>query len=415
MKNQRNLLPEKIYIIIGVILAVGFLGTYAYCTEESGRLRTYYFTEDDLTIPQDRLLLSVSVTKEWNDDALHPDDPAGAQYDGISINGAGEVFKNWSATMVFSQKVYIDSSWNGDFSSDGNTVTFVAKGDPATVQPYDRATFGAVMYAVEKMSLTSYTLSGYRIVNMINVPLFWILVFLSIVWFIAFLMHVVLHMRTKRYCERQELDAVIIKQTMNTFTGFIDAKDTYTKGHSVRVAEYATEIARRMKLGEDQVTQLYYISLMLDCGKIGIRDAVLQKPDKLTEEEYKQIQSHTITGDAILVNFTAIPDIRDGAHFHHERYDGKGYPTGLKGKDIPLCARIICVADSFDAMNSNRCYRKHLTEENIITELTENAGKQFDPDIVPVMIEMIKDGFTEKIQEIYPSGYDADPTAESNR
>ena len=190
----------------------------------------------------------------------------------------------------------------------------------------------------------------------------------------------------------------IVEQSVNTFTEFIDAKDKYTNGHSKRVALYTEEIAKRMGINKDESRRLFLIAMMHDCGKIGIPDSVLNKNGKLTDEEYKLIQSHTTVGDSILEHFTALPGIREGARSHHERYDGKGYPDGLKGKDIPFYARIICVADSYDAMSSDRCYRKKLDTEVILKELENNSGKQFDPEIVPYMIDMIKDGFTEKIQ-----------------
>lgn len=202
----------------------------------------------------------------------------------------------------------------------------------------------------------------------------------------------------KKYKEQQEKDAKIIKQSMDMYIGFIDAKDAYTRGHSTRVAEYATEVARRMKLSKDNVDKLYYITLMHDCGKIGVPDAVLKKPGKLTDLEFEQIKEHTNVGDDILKNFTAIDGIREGAHYHHERYDGKGYPAGLRGEKIPLFARIICVADSYDAMSSDRCYRKQLDKDMIISEFRKNKGKQFDPELADIMIGMIVDGTVEKIK-----------------
>ena len=134
---------------------------------------------------------------------------------------------------------------------------------------------------------------------------------------------------------------------------------------------------------------------MHDCGKIGIPDAILNKPDKLTEEEYEIIKTHTIQGNRILKDFTSIEGIRDGALYHHERYDGKGYPQGLKGEEIPLIARIICVADSFDVMNSERCYQHKMTKEDILEQLEINKGAQFDPKIVDCFLAMIAAGTIE--------------------
>lgn len=129
---------------------------------------------------------------------------------------------------------------------------------------------------------------------------------------------------------------------------------------------------------------------MHDCGKISVPVNILLKPGKLTDEEYEVIKSHTIYGEKMLRDFSSIEGIDLGALYHHERYDGKGYPHGLSGENIPLIARIICVADSLDAMNSNRCYRPRLTREVILEELENNKGKQFDPEVVEHLIKLIK-------------------------
>ena len=184
----------------------------------------------------------------------------------------------------------------------------------------------------------------------------------------------------------------IVNQSLETFAHAIDAKDQNTNGHSQRVAIYSAEIAKRMGMSDEEQEQIYYMGMLHDIGKIGIPDAILKKPGKLTEEEMQIIRNHPTIGGEILKDFTAIQGISDGARYHHERYDGKGYNEGLKGEEIPLAARIICVADSYDTMSSKRVY-KELHEENyILSELDQCSGKQFDPEIVPFMIEMIKDG-----------------------
>ena len=144
---------------------------------------------------------------------------------------------------------------------------------------------------------------------------------------------------------------------------------------------------------EEYLKQIYYIGLLHDIGKIGVPDEVLNKKGRLTDEEFMQIKKHPAIGGEILQSFDAVQGISDGAKYHHERYDGRGYCEGLSGEEIPLVARIIGVADSYDAMQSNRVYRPGLSEEVILNELKKNAGTQFDPKIVPIMCEMIADGF----------------------
>lgn len=231
--------------------------------------------------------------------------------------------------------------------------------------------------------------------ELLKLPTFWILITAFMIWCICLLIVIIVNIKTRRLREKMQGDAKIIEQAMSAFMGFIDAKDTTTNGHSMRVAKYAKKLAKRLGFSDEECDRIYYIGLMHDCGKIGIPDAILNKPDKLTEEEYEIIKTHTLQGNRILKNFTSIEGIRDGALYHHERYDGKGYPQGLKGEEIPFIARIICVADSFDVMNSERCYQHKMTKEDILEQLEINKGAQFDPEIVDCFLAMIADGTIE--------------------
>lgn len=186
----------------------------------------------------------------------------------------------------------------------------------------------------------------------------------------------------------------ISMQIVRALSGAIDAKDTYTNGHSSRVAEYSREIAGRAGLSADLQEEIYMIGLLHDVGKIGISDAIINKPSKLTEEEYDIIKTHPVLGEKILRNITEFPKLVTGTKYHHERYDGKGYPEGLSGEDIPLEARIIAVADAYDAMSSRRSYRDVLPQEKVRSEIEKGRGLQFDPVFADIMLEMI-DGDTE--------------------
>jgi HD-GYP domain-containing protein (c-di-GMP phosphodiesterase class II) len=202
----------------------------------------------------------------------------------------------------------------------------------------------------------------------------------------------------RNYREKQKNDTRIILQSMNTFINFIDAKDPYTRGHSRRVAMYAAEIAKRMHLSEDEILNIYYAGLLHDAGKISVPDAVLNKPGRLTDDERRQIQDHTIAGGKMLKQLSSLRGIRETALYHHERFDGLGYPEGLKGESIPLYARIVGVADSYDAMSSNRVYRRHLNKDEIIEEIQKGSGTQFDPAIVTYMVDMINDGYVNVVK-----------------
>ncbi|MCM1022901.1 MAG: HD domain-containing protein [Prevotella sp.] len=203
--------------------------------------------------------------------------------------------------------------------------------------------------------------------------------------------------RIARRRQREYQD--ILEQSLLTFAGTIDAKDKYTNGHSIRVARYSRELAKRMGMSPQEQEHIYYVALLHDIGKIGIPDHILNKPGKLDPEEREIIQTHPKIGAEILKNFTALNGIAEGAKFHHERFDGGGYCEGRAGEDIPKVARIIGVADTYDAMSSERCYRKPLSKDYIVSELKGGSGTQFDPQIVPHMLDMIEDGTADSLKE----------------
>ncbi len=185
----------------------------------------------------------------------------------------------------------------------------------------------------------------------------------------------------------------IIDQTMLTFAKVIDAKDPYTRGHSEAVAEYSREIARRYGMPRRQLDNIYYSGLLHDIGKIAVPDSILNKPEKLTEDEYEAVKVHTFVGADILSSLTTVDNIAAGARDHHERYDGSGYPRGISGNDISLEGRIIGVADAYDAMASERVYRETINREKIREEFERECGRQFDPKIVKILLEMIDEGY----------------------
>ncbi|MCR5655762.1 MAG: HD domain-containing protein [Lachnospiraceae bacterium] len=172
----------------------------------------------------------------------------------------------------------------------------------------------------------------------------------------------------------------------------VDAKDERTSQHSFRVSEYSVMIAKKLGLPDEDCENLRKAALLHDIGKIGIPDSILKKPDRLTDEEYKIMKSHVEKGAEILKDLTFIDHLNDGVLYHHERYDGKGYTHGLKGKDIPLFGRIIGVADAFDAMTADRVYRKQLDFDFVLDQLHKGRGVQFDPEILDIFLALIEDG-----------------------
>ena len=174
--------------------------------------------------------------------------------------------------------------------------------------------------------------------------------------------------------------------TIRALAAAIDAKDPYTKGHSERVAELSVDLAQELNLSGRDIEDIEYTALLHDVGKIGIADSILGKKGGLTSQEYEKIKEHTIMGANIIEPVDFLKNSYKAIYHHHEKYNGAGYPDGLKEKDIPLSARIIAVADAYDAMGSDRPYRKKLSKDKILKELKDQSGKQFDPEIVKALL-----------------------------
>lgn len=193
--------------------------------------------------------------------------------------------------------------------------------------------------------------------------------------------------------------AAMFMGTLHALTSSIDAKDRYTRGHSERVALMSRQLASAAGLDHDTVERVYISGLVHDVGKIGVPEAVLTKPGKLTDEEFGLIKLHPQIGARILRDIRQMQDLIPGVLAHHERWDGRGYPANLKGADIPLFGRLICLADSFDAMSSNRTYRQALSLPQVLAEIGRCAGSQFDPDLARVFVKLDFTGFQEMLRE----------------
>ncbi len=178
-------------------------------------------------------------------------------------------------------------------------------------------------------------------------------------------------------------------EVMEALANTIDAKDKYTNGHSIRVAKYSRMMAEKMGLESDACENIYYMGLLHDIGKIGVPNEIINKPSRLDDKEYNIIKTHPGIGYDILSKIKSKPELMRGARWHHERFDGRGYPDKLSGKDIPLESRIIAVADAYDAMTSNRSYRQYLPQDTVRAEIAKNSGTQFDPEITEYMLMII--------------------------
>ena len=205
--------------------------------------------------------------------------------------------------------------------------------------------------------------------------------------------------QTRTARERADQLEAMSGEMVQTLALSIDAKDRYTNGHSFRVSRYALALGRRLGLSEEELTVLEREALLHDIGKIGIPDAVLNKPGWLTPEEFAVVQRHAGIGGHILERSQSMQSAAAVARHHHERWDGDGYPSGLAGEDIPFHARIVAVADAYDAMRSDRVYRKGMDPEKIRRELERGRGSQFDPALAEAMLTLADDGTLDRVTE----------------
>lgn len=448
-KNKRIIIAVIVFAVTLLAGAICMIISAVKTTELNNRRHEETFSGSGLFSPGDSGEKDVSVAAVARDSTwgkildlehvgITENNIQAYTYDFTISNNTADEVSDFKFRLTFYKDVYLSSAWNGALeihqNRDGKEIVatvpdlreFVPEDYPletisidgencivmkpedyliylpsssmnameVPIEPYEGTTPGLILYVdmgenIEDSELTLYY-SLYRVLT--KDPLFMGALTGLEIWLITAVIYVIAAFRIKRYRERHERDNELINESIETFTGFIDAKDPYTNGHSKRVADYTRLIAKEFGYKGEELDHIYYIALLHDCGKIAVPDAVLNKPGKLTDEEFAVIKSHTVRGGEILRSFKSLKDGEMGALYHHERYDGKGYPEGKAGEDIPFVARMICVADSFDAMNSNRVYRKMLTKEKIISEIEDNKGRQFDPKVADVMLRLLREG-----------------------
>ncbi len=448
MINRSTRIKTTVVFLLVLLVLIAIFVVSIFKTDAYNKKRHYAeFTGEELFNPDSaRTYLDVYVTAaarsstwgkifDFYDEGLTENNYQAYTYDFTVTNNTKDQVQDFKFKLVFSHEVFLASAWNGQldihqvsadksdmvpdlrefhpenhnldiFSVDGEPLVIMEKGDyleyipsrtvnamEMPIEPYEATTPGIILYVKMGESMEQSTIElEYTFHRFLTTePLFWVSVVASAIWLIALIIFVITSAQIRKYQLRHERDNEIINESIETFIEFIDAKDPYTKGHSKRVAKYTKMIAKELGYEGEELDRIYYIALLHDCGKIGVPDSILGKPGKLTDEEFEIIKSHTTRGWDILSHFKSLKNVGEGALYHHERYDGKGYPKGKAGEDIPLIARVICVADSFDAMNTNRVYRNRLSKEQIINELEKNKGLQFDPKLADIMLRLIKE------------------------
>ena len=448
MKKQTNIKRDALSFIITMavallILAGSVIKTAVYNSvhHQSGYFGAELFSKQDagdgVSVCAESRGSTWSKALDLNNEGITEHNYQAYTVDFYINNNTRDEVKDFSFKLSFSGNTFLLSAWNGSleihqktaggeiidliddlrafvpeehsvdtFTVDGETLVFMKAGEylkyiPSTsmnakevpIGSHEATVPGIIMYfpiGEDIRDLMSVEIEYIFHRKLISEPLFWIAVAFGVIWLVGLVTYSIITIQIKKYKDRHERDNKIINESMETFISFIDAKDPYTNGHSIRVAKYTKRIAERLGYRDEELERIYYVALLHDCGKIGVPDKILGKPDRLTDEEFQIIKSHTVRGGEIMSHFKSLENAGEGALYHHERYDGKGYPEGKSGEDIPFIARIICVADSYDAMNTNRVYRNKLSKERIIDELEKCKGKQFDPKIADIMISLIE-------------------------
>lgn len=251
-----------------------------------------------------------------------------------------------------------------------------------------------------RMSLTDtlgngsneYSISIVKQRTVLEMLWFHVLLLILIVCGTAVIVYAYTNKKTMALLKKQEEDKLLIREIVEAFAKTIDMKDRYTKGHSTRVAIYTVMLAKELGYNEETVEKFRNIALLHDIGKIGVRGEVLNKKGRLEDDEFAEIKSHTTKGYNVLKDISIMPELSIGAKAHHERPDGKGYPNGLKGEEIPMVAQIIAVADTFDAMYSDRPYRKRMNFDKVVSIIKDVAGTQLSEEVVEAFLRIVERG-----------------------
>lgn len=382
MRNKGVIIFHTIFLGIALIMLFSCIG-YVNYVKNNG----YTYTMGNFSTQYD---LTLERVKEWGEGAhgyVH-----GMQYDGVVYNHTDEKLTDWEIRIQFIEGCNVDSYWNGSVTYENDLMVLKCHDYNKFVDPHNSQPFGFVLHANDLDNVISCSVTFHKPIYLTDFWQFWASLVMLFIIIIVDITLLFVYFRNREMIARQKIAQDIIAQSFTTFANIIDAKDPYTKGHSLRVAIYAREIAKKMGLSQHEQEQIFMVGSVHDIGKVGVPNTILQKKGKLTPEEREEMKQHVNMGADMLRDFTAIKDIQEGAKYHHEWYDGSGYSQGRKGEEIPLFARIIGVADAFDAMSSTRCYRPRLSIEVVVDELKRCSGTQFDPEIVKVLLALIEEG-----------------------
>ncbi len=317
----------------------------------------------------------------------------GAQYDIYLTNNTYSILEDYSVQMTSGSELIIDSSWNGKYmlSTDKKTITMegIAEADNQEIKPGQTVKFGMVLHTPLPLKSADFKIIGYYEQQPFNSPFFILSGIALIAGILVLIISVIIYSLINRQFAKTDEK---VDNLLFLLAKLIDSGDSYTKKHSVNVADISRKIAGELGLSAAAQNNIYYDAILHDIGMLSVSHSILQKESPLTQSEVDEIKKHTSKGSDYIQGYEDIPNLTEAVLYHHEHFDGSGYPMGLKSSQIPLVARIIAVADAYDAMSNDRAYREKLPIEKIISEFENNAGTQFDPKITRIAVNLIKSG-----------------------
>lgn len=431
---------RKLMIFLGILLCIIVAGFVLHVLEVNRqnsleRKVTPDSTETDVMID---IHPRGQVTDKWEKDNAFPDKVIYARiYEAAVTNNSEGIMKDWYIRLNIQDDCFINNSWCGKmeihqfidgeeniqtidlrdyeekdvtlkhFMAGQDLLIPLTKGDYLIYHPDDsgvsgesplsssksgmgQALIGIIMYSESgEVDFSDYTLNYFIKKSYFAGTEGIVYLSLFAIWILIFAFSLVVSLLTLHFEGRLYGSNRMLEESFRLCASIADIKDSYTKDHSYRVAKYARMIAEEMGMDKSDCDNVYYVAMVHDIGNYFVPEQILRKGEKLSRDEYEAVKSHPTKGAELLKEMVSLPYVAEGAMYHHERYDGTGYPMGIKGDDIPLIARIISVADAYDAMNSDRAYRSRLSSEQIKQELNEKSGSQFDPVIVKVFMEII--------------------------
>ena len=442
--ENKNFKKKKIRVLIGfaLVLCIIVLNMVIHV------VRTDRFNRQDRSVTplsaSSEVLVNISPrgksSDSWEKNDAFPDRMLYAKIYNANIdNCTSTPIQDWSLRIDIKEECFVNSAWNGtveihqfrngqeqtqeiyflDYAKEDIELDYIMGGQDVliTLEPGDYIIYhpdtsegsaestvsaidgsdpgevivGFIFYTYTgNMDMSGYELDYHMIKDYFSGLESYIFFVLSGLWIISLVIYLITSATREKYQRAAMIEGEVAENALKILADQVESKEACFKGHAKRCARYSGELAEKMGLKPMECRAVYYCALVHDIGNLQTPDYILKKSSKLTNEEYATLKRHTVIGADMLETFARTPGLANAARYHHEWFDGSGYPEGKKGEEIPLVARLVAVTDAYCAMTEKRPYREALTRENAISQLILNSGKQFDPLIAEAMVEMVR-------------------------